>query len=49
VTEYSDYKVIPGGYVFPHSITLSPYGARVKIMKIEVNGNVDADVLSKPK
>ena len=49
VTEYSDYKVIPGGYVFPHSITLSPYRARVKIMKIEVNGNVDADVLGKPK
>jgi len=49
VTEYSDYKVIPGGYVFPHLITLSPYGARVKVMKIEVNGNVDADVLSKPK
>jgi hypothetical protein len=49
VTEYDDYKVIPGGYVFPHSITLSPYGARVTIGKIEVNGYVDADVLSKPK
>jgi hypothetical protein len=49
VTEYSDYKVIPGGYVFPHTIVLSPYGARVQIGKIEVNGVVDADVLSKPK
>ncbi len=49
VTDYSDYKVIPGGYVFPHTITLSPYGATVHIGKIEVNGVVDADMLSKPK
>ncbi|HET6253353.1 MAG TPA: hypothetical protein VFE32_04740 [Puia sp.] len=49
VTEYGDYEVIPGGYIFPHIITLSPYGARVRIGKIEVNGNVDADALSKPK
>ena len=49
VTDYGDYKVIPGGYVFPHSITLSPYGAKVKITKIQVNGEVDPDVLSKPK
>jgi hypothetical protein len=49
VTEYSDYKVIPGGYVFPHTITLSPYGAKVLIGKIEVNGYVDADALSKLK
>ncbi|HUB59603.1 MAG TPA: hypothetical protein VL978_02810 [Puia sp.] len=49
VTEYSDYKVIPGGYVFPHTITLSPYGARVQIDKIVVNGVVDADALSRPK
>jgi hypothetical protein len=49
VTEYSDYKVIPGGYVFPHTITISPYGAKVQIGKIEVNGYVDADALSKPK
>jgi hypothetical protein len=48
-TEYSDYKVIAGGYVFPHAITLSPYGAKVKILRIEVNGSVDADVLSRPK
>jgi hypothetical protein len=49
VTDYSDYKVIPGGYVFPHTIVLSPYGAKVQIGKIEVNGAVDADALSKPK
>jgi hypothetical protein len=49
VTDYSDYKVIPGGYVFPYTITLSPYGARVQIGKIEVNGVIDADALSKPK
>jgi hypothetical protein len=48
-TEYGDYKVIPGGYIFAHSITLSPYGAKVKIGKIEVNGAVDADALSRPK
>jgi hypothetical protein len=49
VTEYSDYAVIPGGYVFPHAITFSPYGAKVRITKIQVNGTVDADTLSKPK
>ena len=49
VTEYGDYKVIPGGYIFPHSITLSPYGAKVKITKIQVNGELDADKLSKTK
>jgi hypothetical protein len=49
VTDYSDYKVIPGGYVFPHTIVLSPYGARVQIGKIEVNGVVDPELLSKPK
>ncbi|HTR28597.1 MAG TPA: hypothetical protein VMH27_04975 [Puia sp.] len=49
VTEYGDYKVIPGGYVFAHSIVLSPYGARVRITKIQVNGSVNSDVLSKPK
>lgn len=49
VTDYSDYKVIPGGYVFPYTITVSPYGAKVQIGKIEVNGYVDADALSKLK
>ncbi|HEV3411336.1 MAG TPA: hypothetical protein VG101_02615 [Puia sp.] len=49
VTEYGDYKVVPGGWVFPHAITLSPYGARVRITRIQVNGVVDADVLGKPK
>jgi hypothetical protein len=48
-TEYSDYKIIPGGYIFPYTIALSPYGARVSIKKLEVNGNVDADALSRPK
>lgn len=49
VTEYSDYKVIPGGYIFPHTIVLSPYRAKVQIRKIEVNGVFDADALSKPR
>jgi hypothetical protein len=49
VTDFSDYKIIPGGYIFPYTIALSPYGARVTIKKIEVNGNVDADALSRPK
>jgi hypothetical protein len=48
-TEYSDYKVIPGGYIFPHTITLSPYGAKVHIGRIAVNGAVDVDVLARPK
>lgn len=48
-TEYGDYKVIPGGYVFPHSILLSPYGAKVTVGKIEVNGYVDVDLLVRPK
>jgi hypothetical protein len=47
--EYSNYKVIPGGYIFPYSITLGLYGAKISIAKIQVNGNVDADVLGKPK
>jgi hypothetical protein len=47
--EYSDYKVIPGGYIFPYTITLGLYGAKVRISKIQVNGNVDPDVLGKPK
>lgn len=47
--EYGDYKVIPGGYVFPYTIAYSPYGAKIRIRKIEVNGHVDPDVLSKPK
>lgn len=49
VTDYSDYKAIPGGYVFPHTIVLSPYGVTVKITKIEVNGTIDAEALSRPK
>jgi len=49
VTDYGDYKVIPGGYVLPHTITVSPYGAKVKITKIEVNGTVDTEALARPK
>jgi hypothetical protein len=48
-TEFSDYKIIPGGYIFPYTIALSPYGAKVSIKKVEVNGNVDADALSRPR
>jgi len=47
--EYGDYKVIPGGYIFPYSITLGLYGAKISIAKIQVNANVDADGLGKPK
>lgn len=49
VTDYADYKVIPGGYVFPHIIVISPYRARVRITKIEVNGTIDEKALSRPK
>lgn len=47
--EYSDYKIIPGGYIFPYTITLGLYGAKISVAKIQVNGNVDPDVLGKPK
>jgi len=47
--EYSNYKITPGGYIFPYTITLGLYGAKVRIARIQVNGNVDADALGKPK
>jgi hypothetical protein len=49
VTDYGDYKAIPGGYVFPHTIVLSPYGATVKITKIEVNATINVEALGRPK
>lgn len=47
--EYSNYKITPGGYIFPYTITLGLYGAKVRIARIQVNGNVDVDALGKPK
>lgn len=43
-----DWRAIPGGYVLPYSISIGGLG-RVTITKVQVNGNVDADVLSKPR
>jgi len=47
--EYGDYKIVPGGYIFPYSITYSPYGAKIMMQKIQVNSNVDEETLSRPK
>lgn len=43
-----DWRAIPGGYVLPYAITIGGLG-RVAITKVQVNGNVDADTLSKPR
>jgi hypothetical protein len=48
-TDYSDYKIVPGGYVFPYTINYSPYGAKISIGKIQVNSNIDAATLSRPR
>jgi hypothetical protein len=47
--DYGDYKIVPGGYIFPYSITYSPYGAKVTMQKIQVNSSVDEETLSRPK
>ena len=45
---FDDYRNTRGAYVFPFAITIGGLG-RVDISKIEVNGNVNADALSRPK
>lgn len=45
---FGDYRDTRGAYIFPYSMRIEGLG-RVEIRKIEVNGNVDADALSKPK
>jgi hypothetical protein len=46
---FSDYRNTRGGYIFPFSITISGLAAEIKIQKIDINGNVDVDGLSRPK
>lgn len=43
-----DWRAIPGGYVLPYAITIGGLG-KVVIDKVQVNGNVDADALSRPR
>lgn len=43
-----DWRAIPGGYVLPYAITIGGLG-KVVISKVQVNGNVDADLLSRPR
>ncbi len=45
---FGEYKVIPGGYVLPYSITIGGLG-KVNITKVQVNGSVNADALSRPR
>jgi hypothetical protein len=46
---FGDYRNTRGGYVFPFLITISGLEANIKIEKIDINGNVDVDGLSRPK
>ena len=43
-----DWRAIPGGYVLPYSITIGGLG-KVAIAKVQINGNVDVDLLSRPR
>jgi hypothetical protein len=43
-----DWRAIPGGYVLPYAITIGGLG-KVVIDKVQVNGNMDVDALSKPR
>ena len=46
--DYKDYKIIPGGYIFPYTIIVSRYGARITVGKYQINSTINTDVLSKP-
>ena len=45
---FDEYKAVPGGYVLPYAITLGGLG-RVTMTRVEVNGSMNADALSRPK
>src|SRR5580698_2106290 len=45
---FDEYKAVPGGYVLPYAITLGGLG-RVSMSRVEVNGSMNADALSRPK
>jgi hypothetical protein len=42
VTDYSDHRKTPEGYVFPYTITIQGMGASQNVEKLEVNKEVDA-------
>ena len=42
LTDYSDYRKTPEGYVFPYTITIQGMGAAQNVEKLEVNKEVDA-------
>jgi hypothetical protein len=46
--DYKDYKIIPGGYIFPYTIIISRYGARISVEKVKINSTINTDLLSKP-
>ena len=46
--DYKDYTIIPGGYIFPYTITVSRYGARISVSKYRINSTIDTDALSRP-
>jgi hypothetical protein len=45
---FDEYKAVPGGYVLPYAITLGGLG-KVSMSRVEVNGSMNADALSRPK
>jgi hypothetical protein len=45
---FDEYKAVPGGYVLPYAITIGGLG-RVSMNKVEVNGSMNVDALSRPK
>jgi hypothetical protein len=45
---FDEYKAVPGGYVLPYAITIGGLG-RVSMSKVEVNGSMNVDALSRPK
>lgn len=47
--DYSDYRNGPGGYVLPYSLYVEGLGAKMKLLKVEINKTVDVDGLSRPR
>jgi hypothetical protein len=45
---FDEYKAVPGGYVLPYAITIGGLG-RVSMSKVQVNGSMNVDALSRPK
>jgi hypothetical protein len=45
---FDEYKAVPGGYVLPYAITIGGLG-RVSMSKVEINGSMNVDALSRPK